>query len=114
MRVGFRVCHSFETRLITFSLIFGYCTPLMLSSAGNGAGWGPKTGYFFAGTCSLTAVAFYFGMPEVSTYSIYELMLATVQGTELCRTRRALCSPDPDSSICDYQNTEPASRRGAC
>ena len=45
------------------SLIFNYTVPIMLSE--QQAGWGVKTGYFFAGTAGLGGIGLYFLMPEV-------------------------------------------------
>lgn len=52
-----------------FGLIFSYTVPLMLSP--QQAGWGVKTGYFFAGTAAVGGVLIFFIMPEFKgrTYS---------------------------------------------
>ncbi|ORY89818.1 and other transporter-domain-containing protein [Leucosporidium creatinivorum] len=56
-----------------FGLIFNYCSPLMLSAAPDGAGWGVKTAFFFAGTGFIGLVLLFFTIPETKNRSYLEL-----------------------------------------
>lgn len=45
----------------------------MLSAKPEGAGWGIKTGFFFAGTCFIGLVLLFFTVPETRNRSYLEL-----------------------------------------
>lgn len=46
-------------------IMFSFCTPLMINN-GNVPRWGPKTGFFFAGTGSVAVLIAWFILPEVT------------------------------------------------
>ncbi|RAH70519.1 general substrate transporter [Aspergillus aculeatinus CBS 121060] len=46
------------------AIMFSFCTPLMIN--GVSTHWGPKTGFFFAGTGAVAVVVAWFILPEVT------------------------------------------------
>ncbi|WVW82736.1 hypothetical protein I302_104747 [Kwoniella bestiolae CBS 10118] len=52
------------------AILFSFCTPLMLN---GDAHWGVKTGFFFAGTGSISTVIGWFLLPEVARRSPAEI-----------------------------------------
>lgn len=58
-----------------FGIMFSFVVPIMLAGPSNNpaAGWGPKTGFFFAGTGTIVCIIGWFIIPEVARRSPAEL-----------------------------------------
>jgi hypothetical protein len=61
-RLRMKTAALVQSGVNVFSLIFTYCTPLMLAE--GGANWGLNIGYFWAGTTSLGLTLIFFFVPE--------------------------------------------------